>query len=55
MNSGINTDRKTIKTPFLGCAYYPEDWPDDQLAYDVKMMKEARIACARPPRATARS
>ena len=35
------------KTPFLGCAYYPEDWDDSQLDYDVKMMKEAGITCAR--------
>jgi len=36
-----------MKTPFLGCAYYPEDWDDSQLDYDVKMMKEAGITCAR--------
>ena len=29
------TEAVKIKTPFLGCAYYPEDWNDDQLAYDV--------------------
>ncbi len=39
--------KTTPQTPFLGCAYYPEDWDDDQLDYDVKMMKEAGIACAR--------
>lgn len=36
-----------MKTPFLGCAYYPEDWPDDQLGYDISMMKKAGITCAR--------
>lgn len=36
-----------MKTPFLGCAYYPEDWDDSQLDYDIKMMKEAGITCAR--------
>ncbi|MBQ7688754.1 MAG: beta-galactosidase [Clostridia bacterium] len=36
-----------IKTPFLGCAYYPEDWNDDQLDYDVKMMQKAGFTCAR--------
>ena len=36
-----------IKKPFLGCAYYPEDWPDEQLDYDVEMMKKAGITCAR--------
>ncbi|MBQ6067186.1 MAG: beta-galactosidase [Clostridia bacterium] len=47
MNSGKKADQAAVKTPFLGCAYYPEDWPDDRLARDVKMMKEAGIACAR--------
>ena len=32
-----------MKTPFLGCAYYPEDWADDQLSYDIRMMKAAGI------------
>ena len=36
-----------MKTPFLGCAYYPEDWDDSQLDCDIKMMKEAGITCAR--------
>ncbi len=36
-----------MKTPFLGCAYYPEDWDDSQLAYDISMMKKAGIRCAR--------
>ena len=36
-----------MKTPFLGCAYYPEDWDDDQLSYDIRMMKAAGITCAR--------
>ena len=36
-----------MKTPFLGCAYYPEDWDDDQLSYDIQMMKKAGITCAR--------
>ena len=47
MNSDNHTNHTAFKTPFLGCAYYPEDWDDDQLDYDVKMMKEAGIACAR--------
>ena len=38
---------REIKRPFLGCAYYPEDWADDQLDYDVKMMQKAGITCAR--------
>ena len=40
-------EKAIVKTPFLGCAYYPEDWDDDQLAFDIKMMREAGIACAR--------
>ena len=36
-----------IRKPFLGCAYYPEDWPDDQLDYDVQKMRQAGITCAR--------
>ena len=41
------TNAMPIKTPFLGCAYYPEDWDEEQLAYDVRMMREAGITCAR--------
>ena len=33
--------------PFMGCAYYPEDWDEAEIAYDIKMMKEAGITCAR--------
>ena len=47
MKNGENTKKTAVETPFLGCAYYPEDWDDDQLEYDVKMMREAGIACAR--------
>lgn len=36
-----------IQTPFLGCAYYPEDWDDSQLEYDISMMLKAGIYCAR--------
>ena len=36
-----------MKTPFMGCAYYPEDWDDSQLDYDISMMKKAGITCAR--------
>lgn len=36
-----------VKTPFLGCAYYPEDWPEEQISYDISKMKEAGITCAR--------
>ncbi len=33
--------------PFLGCAYYPEDWDESEIDYDIRMMKEAGITCAR--------
>jgi len=36
-----------MKTPFLGCAYYPEDWDESQIPYDISKMKEAGITCAR--------
>ena len=36
-----------MKTPFLGCAYYPEDWDESQIPYDIAKMKEAGITCAR--------
>lgn len=36
-----------MKTPFLGTAYYPEDWDESQVAYDIGMMKKAGISCAR--------
>ena len=46
--SNSDTTKKTApRTPFLGCAYYPEDWDDGQLDYDIRMMREAGIACAR--------
>ena len=32
-----------MKTPFLGCAYYPEDWDESQIPYDIEKMKEAGI------------
>ena len=35
------------KTPFLGCAYYPEDWDESEIAHDIEMMKKAGISCAR--------
>ncbi len=38
---------RKIKKPFLGCAYYPEDWADEQLDYDVEIMQKAGITCAR--------
>ena len=36
-----------MKRPFMGSAYYPEDWPEDQIEYDIFMMKKAGLTCAR--------
>ncbi len=36
-----------MKTPFLGCAYYPEDWNESFMEDDIKKMKLAGIKCAR--------
>ncbi|MBP3481405.1 MAG: beta-galactosidase [Clostridia bacterium] len=36
-----------MKKPFMGCAYYPEDWAEEQIDYDISMMKKAGITCAR--------
>ncbi|MBE5791756.1 MAG: hypothetical protein E7322_06315 [Clostridiales bacterium] len=36
-----------MKTPFLGCAYYPEDWDESFIEDDIKKMKLAGIKCAR--------
>lgn len=36
-----------MKKPFMGCAYYPEDWDESQIDYDISMMKKAGITCAR--------
>ena len=39
--------KEKVKTPFSGCAYYPEDWDDEQISFDIEMMKKAGITCAR--------
>lgn len=36
-----------MKKPFLGVAYYPEDWDESEIDYDVSMMKKAGIRCIR--------
>ena len=33
---------KELKKPFLGVAYYPEDWPDSEMDFDIAKMKEIR-------------
>ena len=36
------------KKPFLGCAYYPEDWDESQIDFDIAKMKEAGISLQLP-------
>ncbi|MGN0878986.1 MAG: beta-galactosidase [Oligosphaeraceae bacterium] len=36
-----------IHPPYLGSAYYPEDWSDDQLEYDASMMERVGFNVAR--------
>ncbi len=38
---------KKYTTPFLGVAYYPEDWDKSEITHDIEMMKKAGIKCAR--------
>jgi len=37
----------TPRGPYLGAAYYPEDWPLEQIDRDVTLMKEAGLNVAR--------
>jgi len=36
-----------IKPPYLGCAYYPEDWPVEEIEKDAAKMKAIGIQVAR--------
>ena len=38
---------KEIQKPFIGVAYYPEDWPESEMDYDIAKMKENSIGVAR--------
>ena len=35
------------RPPYLGAAYYPEDWPLEQIDRDIELMHDAGITCAR--------
>lgn len=35
------------KAPYLGVAYYPEDWPEEEIDKDIKRMKEIGINTVR--------
>ena len=42
----MNT-KKTWTPPYLGAAYYPEDWPLEQMDEDIALMTEAGLNVAR--------
>ena len=43
-----NTTRQPVPLPpYLGAAYYPEDWPETEIDYDIAMMKKVGITAAR--------
>ena len=31
----------SVQPPYLGAAYYPEDWPLEQIDEDVRLMRDA--------------
>lgn len=37
----------TVQPPYFGAAYYPEDWPLEQIDRDIELMLEARMNCMR--------
>ena len=38
---------KNLKPPYLGVAYYPEDWPESEIDFDIRRMKELGINVVR--------
>ncbi len=38
---------KLSRAPWLGAAYYPEDWPEEEIGSDIKRMKEIGITAVR--------
>ena len=38
---------QTPEKPYLGVAYYPEDWPDEEMDKDIARMKEIGVNTAR--------
>ena len=42
-----NAGHTPFHAPYLGAAYYPEDWPTEQIADDVSLMKAAGVNCVR--------
>ncbi|MBQ8441266.1 MAG: beta-galactosidase [Clostridia bacterium] len=41
------TKKNSYHPPYLGVAYYPEAWPEEEMAKDIAKMKEAGINVAR--------
>ena len=35
--------KHNVTPPYLGVAYYPEDWDASEISYDISMMKQAGI------------
>lgn len=38
---------ENYKKPFIGAAYYPEDWDVSEMDHDIAKMKEAGVSCVR--------
>ena len=38
---------KNLKPPYLGVAYYPEDWQESEIDFDIRRMKELGINVVR--------
>ena len=41
------TTKNPYHPPYLGVAYYPEAWPEEEMAKDIAQMKDAGIHVAR--------
>ena len=39
--------KTNVKPPYLGVAYYPEDWPESEIDFDIRRMKELGISVVR--------
>lgn len=43
----FDSRKNGLQYPFLGVAYYPEDWDDECIEFDIKEFKNAGITCVR--------
>ena len=39
-HTGKDDWKMIVNPPYLGVAYYPEDWPDEEMDKDIAKMKE---------------